>query len=236
MHILVTGASRGIGYELVKRFTLNDDNKVIAISRNVERLNQLHDECMEKTPSALVKVFPCDLDNDSDIKNLENFVKDKLDHLDVLINNAGYLFNHPFENFPEAEMYRIFNINVFSAIKLTQLLLPLLEKSKNPHVVNISSMGGYQGSSKFPGLSMYSASKGALSILTECMAVELQEKNISVNCLALGAVQTEMLQEAFPGYKPPMTAAKMAAFIEEFASTGHKYFNGKILPVNLSNP
>lgn len=236
MHILVTGASRGIGYELVKRFTLNDNNKVIAISRNEEQLNRLHDECLERIPTALVKVLPCDLDNDSDLKVLENFVKDKLGYLDLLINNAGYLFNHPFKNFPEEEMRRIFNVNVFAVAKLTRLLLPLLEKSKKPHVVNISSMGGFQGSSKFPGLSMYSASKGALSVLTECMAVELQEKNISVNCLALGAVQTEMLQEAFPGYKPPMTAAQMAKFIEEFATTGHHYFNGKILPVNLSNP
>ena len=97
-------------------------------------------------------------------------------------------------------------------------------------------MGGYQGSSKFPGLSLYSASKGALSILSECMAEELGEKGIKVNCLALGAAQTEMLEKAFPGYQAPLSANEMAEFISDFAINGHRYFNGKILPISVSTP
>ena len=106
----------------------------------------------------------------------------------------------------------------------------------NSHIVNIGSMGGFQGSAKFKGLSLYSAAKGAVAVLTESMAEEFKERGIKVNALALGAVQTEMLASAFPGYKAPLTAGQMAEFIADFALNGHKYFNGKILPVSLSTP
>ena len=97
-------------------------------------------------------------------------------------------------------------------------------------------MGGFQGSSKFPGLSAYSASKAALANLTECLAEELKEKNICANCLALGAVQTEMLETAFPGYVAPVKSREMASFIAYFATRGHQFYNGKILPVSVSTP
>ena len=97
-------------------------------------------------------------------------------------------------------------------------------------------MGGFQGSAKYSGLSYYSASKAALACLTECLANEFTGFGISVNCLALGSVQTEMLNEAFPGYKAPVDAKQMAEYISGFALTGHKFFNGKILPVAIGNP
>jgi NAD(P)-dependent dehydrogenase (short-subunit alcohol dehydrogenase family) len=97
-------------------------------------------------------------------------------------------------------------------------------------------MGGFQGSAKFKGLSLYSASKGALAILTECMAEEFKEKNINVNCLALGSVQTEMLAKAFPGYKAQSSPAEMAEFIANFALNAYKQINGKIIPVSASTP
>ena len=97
-------------------------------------------------------------------------------------------------------------------------------------------MGGFQGSSKFPGLSAYSASKAALGNLTECLAEEFKEMGIAVNALALGAVKTEMLEEAFPGYVPPVNAQEMAGFMANFATSGHHFFNGKILPVSVSTP
>jgi NAD(P)-dependent dehydrogenase (short-subunit alcohol dehydrogenase family) len=104
------------------------------------------------------------------------------------------------------------------------------------HIINISSMGGFQGSSKYRGLSYYSASKAAIACLSECLAEEFSESGIRVNCLALGSVQTEMLAEAFPGYKAPVDASEMAHFISDFALNGSKYFNGKIIPVAINNP
>ena len=156
--------------------------------------------------------------------------------LDVLINNAGELVNKPFEKITEKELHSVYNTNVFAPYQLIQETLPLLNKKTKSHIVNISSIGGYQGSAKFAGLSAYSSSKAALCGLTECLAEEFKNKNIVINCLALGAVQTEMLNKAFPGYKAPVTAKQMAYFICDFALNGQKYFNGKIIPVTLSTP
>jgi len=89
---------------------------------------------------------------------------------------------------------------------------------------------------KFPGLAAYSSSKGALLTLTEMLAEEYKEQGISFNALALGAVQTEMLEEAFPGYKAPVSAVEMANYIYNFALTGNKFYNGKILQVSSSTP
>ena len=74
--------------------------------------------------------------------------------------------------------------------------------------MHISSMGGVQGSSKFPGLSLYSAAKGAVCVFTESLSTEWVQRGIAVNALALGAVQTEMLDEAFPGFQAPVQSPK----------------------------
>jgi NAD(P)-dependent dehydrogenase (short-subunit alcohol dehydrogenase family) len=144
--------------------------------------------------------------------------------------------NNAFEKITSAELIGAYRTNVFAPYLLIQAVLPLLKNSNNPHIINISSVGGIQGSVKFAGLSAYSSSKGALTILTECLAEELKEINIKVNCLALGAVNTEMLAQAFPGYKAPLSAAEMGNYITWFAENGHQYFNGKIIPVALSTP
>jgi NAD(P)-dependent dehydrogenase (short-subunit alcohol dehydrogenase family) len=75
-----------------------------------------------------------------------------------------------------------------------------------------------------------------LACLTECLAEELKEKNIAVNCLSLGATQTEMLNEAFPGYKAPLSAKDMASYIANFSLHAHNFMNGKIIPVSISTP
>jgi len=103
-------------------------------------------------------------------------------------------------------------------------------------VVTISSMGGIQGSMKFAGLAAYSSSKGAVITLSELLAEEYKEQGIAFNVLALGAVNTEMLQEAFPGYEAPISAAEMADYIANFALIGNKYHNGKVIQVSSSTP
>lgn len=224
MNIVVSGAGKGIGFELVKVFIENEHNTV-AISRNISNL--------EKINSKFLNPVSFDLISD-DYNNLASIINSTLSNVDILINNAGLLVNKPFQDLTDDDFDNVFNTNVKAAFKLTQLLFPVFNEES--HIVNISSIGGVQGSSKFPGLSLYSASKGAISILTECLAEELKESKISVNALALGAVQTEMLAEAFPGYKAPLSATDMAHYIYDFALTGNKYYNGKILPVSISTP
>jgi NAD(P)-dependent dehydrogenase (short-subunit alcohol dehydrogenase family) len=234
MNIIVTGASRGIGKELVKLFAQEEGNTIVAVSRNKARLDALQAECEKYSSKSNVMPFPFDL-NAGNIKGeLIPVLIKAISKVDILVNNAGYLVNMPVEDLTSNDFDRLFGVNVKAVFMLIQALLPKF--NKNAHVVNISSMGGFQGSAKFPGLSLYAASKGALAVLTECLAEEFRERDIKVNCLALGAVQTEMLAEAFPGYQAPVKPDEMADFIRKFALTGHHTFNGKILPVSLSTP
>ncbi len=234
MNIIVTGASRGIGKELVKLFAQEMGHNIIAISRNKSLLDELKKECELYPTDSTVFTLPFDLGS-GDIKGgLIPEVTKQMPSVDILVNNAGYLVNKPIEELSGEDFDQLFNVNVKSAFQLVQALIPYFKA--NSHIINISSMGGFQGSSKFPGLSLYAASKGALAVLTECLAEELKDKKINVNCLALGAVQTEMLAEAFPGYEAPLKPIEMAEFIKNFALTGHTVYNGKILPVSLSTP
>jgi NAD(P)-dependent dehydrogenase (short-subunit alcohol dehydrogenase family) len=159
-----------------------------------------------------------------------------LSHIDVLVNNAGLLINKPFKDLTIEDWKLQFAVNLFGMTRLIKLLLPLMGGLKETHIVNLGSMGGFQGSKKFTGLSAYSASKAAVANLTECLAYEFSADNIRVNCLALGAVDTEMLKQAFPGYRAPVTSYEMAEFIKSFCKTGHKLFNGKVLPVSVIDP
>lgn len=220
---VVTGASRGIGYDLVQHVA-NQGHTVYALSRTIKTI--------KKTP----KLFPIAIDI-TDEKALEEFtnqLKGKRVVVDALVNNAGALLNQPFSETTKEDFEAVYRVNVFGLASLTRLLIPLIDPKG--HVVNISSMGGIGGSSKFPGLAAYSSSKGAVNILTELLAEEYKESGPSFNALALGAVQTEMLAQAFPGFQAPLSAKEMAQYIFKFAVEGHHFFNGKTLPVSSSTP
>lgn len=235
MNIIVTGASRGIGFELVKRFAANSNHNVIAISRNEQNLEKLRNACAKESGKSNIHTIPFDLASDNlSSTNLLSLIKSCFTKVDILVNNAGYLANKTLTELPDIEMWNMIKVNFAAPAQLIKLLLPMM--SRGAHVVNISSMGGFQGSSKFAGLSVYSATKAALASLTECLAEEYKETGIAYNCLALGAVATEMLAEAFPGYRTPVTAEKMSEFIYNFALTGNHFFNGKVIPVSLTTP
>jgi short-subunit dehydrogenase len=224
-NIIITGTSRGIGFELAQLFAKNN-YQVLALSRNTTPLENL----MLKN----ITVISVDLSTEDDLKKVTDFINKNWKQVDILINNAGKLINKPFGNLTSEDFLEVYKVNVFAVAELTRVLIPYLKKGS--HVVNISSIGGVQGSMKFPGLAAYSSSKGALLTLTEVLAEEYKEQQISFNALALGAVQTEMLEEAFPGYKAAVSAKEMADYIYNFASTGNKFYNGKILQISSTTP
>ncbi|MHB1147001.1 MAG: SDR family NAD(P)-dependent oxidoreductase [Lutibacter sp.] len=224
-NIIITGTSRGIGFELAQLFAKNNFH-VLALSRNTKPLKNL------KLKN--ITTISVDLSNEKKLKKVTDFVGKNWKQVDILINNAGKLINKPFENLTSEDFLEVYKVNVFAVAELTRVLIPFLEKGS--HVVNISSIGGIQGSIKFPGLAAYSSSKGALLTLTEVLAEEYKVQQISFNALALGAVQTEMLEEAFPGYKASVSAEEMANYIYNFALTGNKFYNGKILQVSSTTP
>lgn len=234
MNIIVTGASQGIGAEIVKILCRHKGNQIIALSRNGDRLRKLVAECQKTYQEA--KVFPVEFDLSQ--FDFYPFLYQKIEKVfrtcDVIVNNAGKLVNKPLEKMELQDFDNVVNVNLKSVYFLTQLMLPAMNKGS--HIVNISSMGGFQGSKKFRGLTAYSSSKGAVAILSEALAEELEELEIKVNCLALGSAQTEMFEKAFPGLKAFQTPPQIAQFIADFAVTGHKFFNGKIIPVSNSVP
>ena len=229
MLILVTGASRGIGLELVKKLSATKGSLVMAVSRDTGGLKKISARITNLVP------VQADISSDKGIAAVTDSVKNQKAPLGILVNNAGWLVKKEITAMRRDDLQLSFNVNVIAPCLLIRSLLPFVGK-EGAHVVNISSMGGVQGSAKFPGMSAYSASKGALGILTECLAEELRSLRVSVNCLALGAVHTEMLQAAFPGYRAPHQAHEMAEYIAQFALTGHHYYNGKLLPVSVSTP
>ena len=231
--VIVTGASRGIGFELVQKYA-EAGHEVIALSRNSDRLEQLKEACLKLNPNAIVHILCFDLAKEDMAVQLMPFIESCFQHVDILINNAGALVAKPFTEISTEELERIYNVNVLSVFKLTQELIPLF--SDRAHIVNVSSVGGIQGSVKFSGLSAYSSSKAALVALTECLAEEYKETDLAFNCLALGAVQTEMLEEAFPGYQAPTSAKDMAAYIFDFSINGQNFYKGKVLNVSKSTP
>lgn len=231
--ILVTGASKGIGFETVLALC-RQGCSVLALSRDATGLSRLQDAVRAEQGEGRLATFQSDL-LQLDTIPLLNWVNEE-GRLDAVVNNAGLLISKPFSELTPADWQESFSVNLFGAVSLIQTLLPFLKQSAPAHIVNIGSMGGFQGSSKFPGLSAYSASKAALANLTECLAEEFKIWRIAVNCLALGAVQTEMLETAFPGYQAPLKKEEMGGFVAWFALNGGQLFNGKILPVSVSTP
>ena len=225
--VVIVGASRGIGIELTRFFSQLPDFSIIALARNCENLKK------EFGQSEQVKIFPFDLEGDIPVQ-LANIPFSE-EGIDFLINNAGKLVKKPFLSLSQKDIDSSFRVNVVGVMQTVQCLIKHFNKNFC-HVVNISSMGAYQGSVKFPELSAYAASKAALCNFTELFAEEFKSSPYKMNCLCLGAVQTEMLEEAFPGYLAPLTAPQMAAFIGEFTLKNGFFMNGKILPISLSTP
>ncbi len=226
MSVVITGSSRGIGFELVKLF-LNKGEKVIALSRNTQALvNAFADE---------KRLLPISFDvHNGNYEELKEQISRFTPQIDLLINNAGKLVNKPFQELTLTDLQASYGTNVYGPLFMIQNLNHLF--SKNAHIINIGSMGGVQGSVKFAGLAAYSSAKGALAILTECLQEEFKDTDWSFNCLCLGAVQTEMLQEAFPGYKAPISANQMAKHIVNFAFSSGSVIKGKIISVSSTNP
>lgn len=234
MNIVITGASSGVGFEAVLDLILKTEHQVLALARSGDKLKRLLEIARGLNPDCQLYPVQFDLLNDDIENGLVPFITQQMGKVDVLINNAGALEVKPFEQSNETDFVDMLQSNFLSHVRMIQGLLPLMNTPA--HIVNIGSMGGFQGSMKFPGLSAYSASKAALHTLTECLAMELTERKIKVNCLALGSAQTEMLEKAFPGYESPVMAFEMGKYIADFALTGHQFFNGKVLPVAVTTP
>ncbi len=229
MNIIINGGTRGIGRDVAFLLACDPGNKILVTGRNESALDSL------RTMKDNILTFRMDLSEfDTYAESFRKYVLENLSNVDILINMAGTLISEKFDIISDKDARMMMDVNFFGTAFIIRLIKPFMNKGS--HIVNISSMGGFQGSVKFGGLLFYSASKAALANLSECLAVEYSDSGINVNCLALGAVQTEMLEEAFPGYQAPVSSEEMSRYIADFALHGSKYFNGKVIPVAVNNP
>lgn len=225
-NVIVTGASRGIGYYTALRFA-EQGHQVLALARSNDKLEALKKEA---SAEGRIQILALDLARDIDVEAITSI----FDKVDVLINNAGALVNKPFSEITPQEMMTVYQANVFAPYFLVQKLLPYF--SPDAHIINIGSVGGVNGTMKFPGLTAYSSSKAAASCLSECWQAEFADSDLAFNSLALGAVQTEMLEEAFPGYEAPLSPVQMSEYICRFALNDGQFVRGKTVLVSRSNP
>lgn len=239
MNIVITGASKGIGYYTALNLANKKEHKIFVLSRDVVGLKKLSDSINSEN----IITVPCDITDEKSISESIQKIRRSVSSIEVLINNAGLLIKKPFRELTSADWQAVYNVNVFGVVNITRALLPLLleglislKTSVRSHIVNISSIGGVQGSIKFNGLSAYSSSKSALIGISECLSEEYKTKGVYVNSIALGSVETEMFQTAFPGIKASVEVEDFSAWLADFALHGFQFFNGKVIPVSNSTP
>lgn len=219
--ILVSGSSSGIGLEICLQASDLGLN-VLAISRNIDPLKGILN----------LNAHSVDITNESQIEEYVKKITSENIKIDILINNAGFLIKDSFRDTSYESFKQTYDVNVFGLASLTRALIPII--NKDGQVINITSVGGLNASKKFPGLSAYASSKGAVITLTEVLAEEYRSRP-RFNCLALGSVQTEMLKKAFPGYEAKIMPAEMAKQILDFALDESSLVNGEIIKLDKGN-
>ena len=225
--IVIVGASRGIGKELVKILSQDENNSIVALARNTASLAEFNH-------LANVEIHAFDLNTDA-VRTSAETIFQAISNIDILINNAGKLVKKPFLELSKEDLEESYQVNVIGVMETVQAAIPKMLEVGG-HIVNISSMGGFQGTVKFAGLAAYSTSKAAVASFTELLAEEYKGTKIKVNCLCLGSAQTEMLEEAFPGFQAPVSANQMAVYIVDFSLNAHQWMHGRIIPVSLTTP
>ena len=183
---LITGASGGIGKEIAK--VLIEHNAEVCISgRNHEELNDL-----KKTLGKKCHVVTCDLSKKDEIIELIKKADEFMGYIDILVNNAGITKDNIFLRMSESEWEDVLNVNLNSTFNILKLITKGMVKRKYGRIINISSVVGVTGGA---GQVNYSASKAGLIGLTKSLSQEIATRNITVNCIAPGFIETPMTEK-----------------------------------------
>ena len=230
---LITGASGGIGKEIAK--VLIEHNAEICVSgRNLEELNALKKSLGEKC-----HIVTCDLSKKDEISKLITKTDEFLGHIDILINNAGITKDNIFLRMSENEWEDVLNVNLNSTFSILKLITKGMVKRKYGRIINISSVVGVTGGA---GQVNYSASKAGLIGLTKSLSQEIATRNITVNCIAPGFIETPMTEKLDDKRKDailnsiPMnrigTPKDLSSAIIFLASQESSYITGQTLHIN----
>ncbi len=231
--ILITGATGGIGSELVKLYTSND-YFVLAFGTNAEKLNLLKDNYKDK-----VEVFSCDMKNKEDIRLTFEKNEAKLSNIDILVNNAGITRDNLFIRLSDNDWDEVMNLNFIAHTVICKLVLKGMMKKRWGRIVSISSDAAKIGN---PGQANYVSSKGALEAFTKTIANEVAKRGITVNCVAPGFIRTEIIDTIDPSTLDSMvkmipigkigTVSDVANAVFFLTREESSYITGQILHVN----
>ncbi|MAJ85879.1 MAG: 3-oxoacyl-[acyl-carrier-protein] reductase [Candidatus Pelagibacter sp.] len=230
--ILVTGATGGIGKSLISKF-VEFGGEVLATGTKTEKLNKLQEEFK------VLKTKPFKLDDHSKIEDFINESFDELNGLDILVNNAGITLDNISLRLNEESWKKVIDINLTSTFLMCKFALKKMLKKKSGKIINITSIVGHTGNL---GQSNYAASKAGIIGFTKSLAIEYAKKNININCVSPGFIETEMTKNINEDYRKmliqkipsgnlgrPEDVANCVAFL---ASNLSNYITGETFHVN----
>jgi 3-oxoacyl-[acyl-carrier protein] reductase len=194
--ILITGATGGIGNSLVKKF-LSLDGTILATGTNTEKLDSLKKEFPN------ISVLKFDISNHKKIEEFIENVTSQLAGLDVVVNNAGITMDNLSLRMKEEEWQKVIDINLSSTFYLCKYAIKKMLKNKYGRVVNITSIVGHTGNL---GQSNYAASKAGMVAMSKGLATEYAKKNITINCVSPGFIQSNMTDKIIESIKAVLTS------------------------------
>ena len=194
--ILITGATGGIGKALVKKFVSLEGN-VLATGTNSEKLDALKKEFPN------ISVLKFDISNHKKIEEFIENVTSQLVGLDVVINNAGITMDNLSLRMKEEEWQKVIDINLSSTFYLCKYAIKKMLKNKYGRIVNITSIVGHSGN---VGQSNYAASKAGIVAMSKSLAIEYAKKNITINCVSPGFIQSNMTDKIIESIKAVLTS------------------------------
>ena len=194
--ILVTGASGGIGREIVKKF-YSLEGKIVATGTNTEKLDLL------KKDFPNINIIQFDISNHSKIEEFIDNATAQLTGLDILINNAGINMDNLSLRMKEEEWKKVIDINLTSTFLLSKYTIKKMLKNKFGRIVNITSVVGHTGNL---GQSNYAATKAGIIGMTKSLAIEYAKKNITLNCVSPGFIQSRMTDNITESVKAVLTS------------------------------
>ena len=194
--ILITGATGGIGKALVKKF-LSLDGNVLATGTKIEKLDALKKEFPK------INILKFDISDHSKIEEFIENVSSQLTGLDVLVNNAGINMDNLSLRMKDEEWKKVIDINLGSTFFLCKYAIKKMLKNKYGRIVNITSIVGHTGNL---GQSNYAASKAAIIAMSKSLAIEYAKKNITINCVSPGFIQSKMTDNIVESIKAVLTS------------------------------
>ncbi len=187
-NILITGSSRGIGAAAARLFSLSGDNVIINFNHSDVSAHKLYNEIISNGCHA--DIIKADVSDPDDVKKMFAFIEERYNGVDVLVNNAGIAQTKLFTDITNQDWNIMLSTNLSSVFYCCRSALPYMIRKKNGRIINISSMWGQVGGSCEVH---YSAAKAGIIGLTKALASEVGPSGITVNCVAPGVIQTEML-------------------------------------------